>query len=331
MRCRLPSARSALSLLLGALLVSSCDWPDSPARSFEVARQGSYNAALSANGNLCIVGSILHGGSLWDVARAERLFDWNHRSGEASTFVASAFSPEADFALTADHQTLVLWDARSGAALTYWRAPNAVLAAALSPRGEFALLGLGDYSAVLFDAKRGGVQRSFLHQDRVQAVALSADGTLAVTGSEDRSARLWNVQTGEQLQRWEHREEVQTVAITADGSRVFSMAGYDRGVLWDAKTGAELATLPQPSLALQRGQLFSAAVFSVDGALLLTGSSDGQLQLWDGVNVHPLASWRLPKRDSFKPTSTGVVAVGFGADNTFYAVSTDGFVHQFAR
>lgn len=322
--------KQVIPITIVAALLSSCDSPP-PEQSWENALQGTYSASLSNDGKYALIGSIYHGGSLWNVRNNERMYNWNHKAGEATTIIATGFSPEGDFAMTADHQTMVLWDTRSGESVTYWTAPNEVMSLDLSPNGSFALLGLEDYSAVLFDVKRGGVKRTFYHQDRVRSVALDASGKLAVTGSEDGTARLWDTQSGEQLFLWQHDEEVLTVAISPDGEKAFTMSKYDRASIWSTRTGNLIGDLPLGRFALKRGQLYTSAEFSSDGRLLLTGNSEQLVQLWDTESLNQLASWTVPKRDKWRPTSASIEALSFVTDNEYYAVASDGFTHRLLR
>ncbi len=322
----------SLWLILLSLMLSACDTGMDPDKSWELAVKGTYSAALSEDGKLGVIGSITHGGSLWATEKDQRLFSWNHKKGEYSNIIASGFSPDARFALTADHQTMVLWDTITGAAITFWTAPNEVMSIDLTPNGNYALLGLEDYSAVLFDVKKGGIQRTFYHDDRVRSVALSHDGRLAVTGSEDETAKLWDVKSGKELFNWQHEDEVVTVAISADGSRALTVAKYDKAVIWDTSTGKAVGKLPLKATAIRRGQTFISARFSSDNQLLLTGSSDREVQLWDARKLKELAHWTVPKRDPWKPTGAAIAAVSFSSrDNQYYAIASNGFLHRLKR
>ena len=318
-----------LFLISVMLLITGCDGGSAPEESWETAVKGNYSAALSQDGTLSIIGSITHGGSLWATSQHERRFNWNHRQGEYSNIIASGFSPEGLFALTADHQTMELWDTTTGAALTFWTAPNEVLSVDLTPKGNYAFLGLGDYSAVLFDVKRGGIQRTFYHEDRVRSVALSANGELAISGSEDQTAKLWNINSGEALFSWPHADEVVTVAIAAKGDKAFSVAKYDKAVIWDTNSGKAIGELPLRPTAIKRGQSFTSARFSADSKLLLTGNSDRVVQLWDTQKLTEIKRWTVPKRDPWKPTSASISAVSFSNKRgEYYAIASNGFTHQ---
>jgi WD40 repeat protein len=326
------SQRSISASLPLLLLLTACDNGITPSQSLEVANTGSYSASLSTDGKLSVIGSINNGGSLWSVDKKARLFNWNHKQGEYSNIIASGFSPNGQYALTADHQTLVLWDTSTGAALTYWTAPNEVMSIDLSPDGNYALLGLEDYSAVLFDVKNGGIERTFYHNDRVRSVALSANGELAISGSEDQTAKLWDMQTSKELFSWQHGDEVVTVAISDQGDKAFSVAKYDKAVIWDTSSGKAIGELPLRPSAIKRGQSFTSARFSANGRLLLTGNSDRQVQLWDTSTLKELAHWTLPKRDPWKPTSASVLAVSFSnTTKQYYAVASNGYIHRLNR
>ena len=256
-----PSPFAIPALILTLALLGGCNRTGDVADTTELAAIGVYSAALSPDARFAVVGSLHHGGSLWRLSDAERLFDWNHQPGEQTNIIAASFSPDARFALTASHQTMVLWNVDSGAAVTYWNAPAEVMDLALPPGARFALLGLANYSAVLFDVQRGGILQTVHHENEVLSVALNETGEIALTGDEAGGALLWNTATGAQLQRWQHADEVVTVALSPDGSRALTVAKYDRAAVWDTASGALLWELPLRATAIKRGKSFTSARF----------------------------------------------------------------------
>lgn len=321
------------AVLFALLALAGCEKPALPDKSIEVAAQGLYSGALSDDATVAVVGSIVHGGSLWRVETAERLFDWNHRKGAKTEITSVAVTSHGEYAVTVEYSDMVLWNARTGQSLTWFAAPSEILAIDLSPDGRYAILGLADHTAVLFDIRRGGGNlRVFNHQGRVSSVSLSGDGQLLVTGSDDHSARAWNVSSGQLLHEWHHREPVVLVTIAPDGTRAFSVSKYDRAVVWDVQNGTELGVIPLRATAVQRGQTFTAARFSPNGDLLLTGSSDRVVQLWDTHTFSQVAHWVMPKRKAWKPTGAAVLSVAFDADgNRYYALASNGFIHRLKR
>ncbi|MDQ2076121.1 WD40 repeat domain-containing protein [Marinimicrobium sp. ABcell2] len=323
---------SLIARTLGAVFVllalSGCERPGEPEASLEVAVR-SVSAGVLV-GDRALLGSTRHGGSYWNLTTQERLYSWNHTSGEATLMTAVGLSPQADWALTSDRNTLVLWNAQTGAAEQFWSSPAEVIDLALGVEGERAFLGLTDHRAALYNVKRGGVIRSFPHEGPVTTVSLSADGRLALTGSDDGSAVLWNADNGEALARHRYSTDVHLVRLSPNGERALSATRYDGVSIWSTQDD-DVWKLPQGEERLKRGLRISAARFSDDGAYLLTGRPDGLVQLWDLEARTLMYTWRLPKRKRLQPTATVVLDVGFTEDlNRYRAMSSNGFVHELA-
>lgn len=315
-------------LMLALLLLTACEQADAPVKSLEVAARGLHSAALSSDGSFAIIGSIYHGGSLWRIKDSERLFNWNHKQGETTTIVATDFSFDGRWALSADPAALVLWDTQSGQGTRYWTAPGEILDVALGPGGQTALLGLSDHSALLFDIKRGGIRQTFTHGNRVRSVDISRDGLIALTGSEDYTATVWDTRSGKAITRMKHDNDVQLVELSADGAIAFSVSKYDKAVLWQARNGKVIAQLPLTEQHLLRGLTFTAACFDKNNRYLLTGRPDQIVQLWKLPQATEIQRWKLPKRSPWKPTSASVIAVGFNPDSQgAFAISANGFIH----
>lgn len=309
------------------VLTAGCDFKKKPESSVEVANVGMTAAALSDDGQYAVVGSLYNGISLWRLTDNERIFDWNHKENTATTLIAADFSPNGEWALTADAHTLVLWNTQSGEAPRYWSAPGEILSVQLSKDGQFALLGLADHTAVLFNVVRGGIVRTLNHSNRVRSVALSEDGKTALTGSEDYSAIAWDLQTGKAIARMQHNDDVQLVAISPDGSLALSMGKYDKAVIWKTENGETVGELDLNAERLKRGLKFTSARFSNDNALLLTGQPDQVATLWRIDNLKAVQSWRVKKRRAWKPSSASLLDLAFTSDpNRFKAVASNGFV-----
>ncbi|NVK42378.1 MAG: hypothetical protein HWE39_14140 [Oceanospirillaceae bacterium] len=316
---------AGMAAVLAALL-SGCNTGDEAVQWHEYAAQGAYSAALSEQGRYALVGSINHGGSLWDTSRNARLYSWNHRQGEFSLIANGAFSPDETFAVTAGQQELTLWSLVSGTAVWYWSAPAEILSVDLATNANHALLGLANHEAVYFDVKNGGISRTFRHDARVGAVALSRDGRFALTGSDAYRASLWDIQSGERLHSLEFGNIVDTVAFSADARLAFSSASLDRALIWDTRSGEVLQTLSNFHSLFQRRMSYLCARFSTSGEQLLTGSASGIVQLWDVASGRELKRWQVHKRAAYGPTSTGVYAVAFANDG-YYAIGSNGIIN----
>ncbi|GGO87883.1 hypothetical protein GCM10011348_42090 [Marinobacterium nitratireducens] len=316
---------SATAAALAALL-SGCGTAEEPTQWHEYAARGAYTAALSEQGRYALIGSIEHGGSLWDTSRHTRLYSWNHRPGEFSIIANGAFSPDETFAVTAGLQELTLWNLIDGTAVGYWSSPAEILAADLAANADSALLGLANHEAVLFDIKNGGVSRTLRHDARVGAVTLSRDGRFALTGSDAYRASLWDISSGERLHSLEFGNIVDTVALSPDARLAFTSASLDKALIWDTRSGEVLQTLSDFSSLFQRRISYLCARFSANGEQLLTGSASGMVQLWDVASGSELKRWQVHKRAAYGPTSTGVYAVAFAGDG-YYAIGSNGIIN----
>ncbi|MFT6917206.1 MAG: WD40 repeat protein [Motiliproteus sp.] len=312
---------------LVVILSAGCSYGDNPDSQSEIAVQGLYSAAVSSDGRYGIAGSIQHGGSLWDLQKEGRLFNWNHSSDGYSDLVAAAFSPEGDYAITASQQDMVLWQVSDGKPQWFWSAPAGILDVALSANGNLALLGLESNRALYFDIKNGGLKYNLRHPAKVRSVDVSDAGNWALTGSDDNSARLWDLNTGELALSVEHGNGVNTVALSPNGQLAFSAGQLDKALVWRTGSGDVFHTLTTDESLVPQRISYTSARFSANSDQLLTGTSSGLVQLWDVNRGAELRSWQMHKRSLFRPTSAALYALGFG-DGAYYAIASNGFVNE---
>ena len=314
------SVRLLIMLLPAMLLLSGCDKGKTPAEVHEVARQGAYSMTLSADGKAILVGSIHHGGSLWTVTPPERIYDWNHTAGIYSNITSAAFSPDGQFVATTDNRTIVLWQRDTGEAVWYWNAPGDIEDISLTSNGDYALLGMRDYTATLFDIKNGGIRQRLAHDGIVYDTSISDDGLLAATASDDLNARLWNLGNGKLLHTLKHENQVRTAQLSADGRLLFTSALNDNGRIWDTASGRLLKEIDKT-----RGH-YSAARFSADGSQLLTGNSSGQIELWNVSSGKRIQIWRATPRDTWVSNNVLVEDVAFSGQG-WIAAGANGLLY----
>jgi len=312
-----------------AFLLTACSSAEPPFDWQNYATLGLYSAAISEDGRYAVIGAQEEGGSLWEIETGERLYDWNHRKGDRSLIAKTAFSPEGDFAVTANQQDLVLWHTSTGKPEWFWSSPGEILAIDLMPKGRYALVGLANHTAVFFDIVNGGVQRTFRHDGRVRSVALSKDGTKAITGSDDYIARIWDIKSGKLLHQLELENIIDSVALSDDGSLAFSASSLDRGVVWDAQTGEVITYISGDESFTQKRISYLSARFSSDGTELLTGNSAGSVQLWDTDDGTMLKHWKAHKKSAYGPNSVSILAVSFSNSGLYIAVGSNGVLNEF--
>jgi WD40 repeat protein len=180
--------------------------------------------------------------------------------------------------------TVKLWRASDGSlSRTLVGHSRAVYGVACSPVAD-ALVSGGCGDVKLWDIATGAeVHTLFPPQtDEVTSVAIDASGALVATGSHDGQIRLFDLRAGQLL----HAERAHGAGATiwslrfsaATGAPLLANASLDgTAKLWDLRRAREpglLHTLRGHTRGVR------TVVFSPDGALLVTASSDGNFCVW---------------------------------------------------
>ncbi|MGV3533363.1 MAG: WD40 repeat domain-containing protein, partial [Chthoniobacteraceae bacterium] len=193
--------------------------------------------------------------------------------------------------------------------------PETTLSVAFHPDGKQVVVGSGDRTMRFFETESGKETRVLRqHADWVQHVSFDTAGERVLSGSRDRTAKIVNTQTGEVETTFADHQSAITAATFVSSREILTMDLARRVHLWDSKSGKrrkswtsgneakqELAlwdgyavvagatTTPElrdlregdivRSLAGHRAAVQTLAV-SPDGALLATGSLDGEVLIW---------------------------------------------------
>lgn len=317
--------------ILLSLCLAGCADTTGPDAFFPTSAMGINTAALSSDSRSAIIAAVEHGGALWDVNSAGRLFDWNHVDAGYTSIATAAFSPASNYAVTANAIDMVLWDVQSGESLAYWQSPGEVLDIALNRGADRALLGLTNGQAVLFDVRNGGILQTLNHQARVRSLAMDPDAQLAVTGADDYVARVWDIATGRLLSERHYDNNIDTVALSENQQLVFSSASLSSAQIWDARSGELISSISGDEWLWTRRVSYLAARFSEDGSELVTGSASGLVQLWDVRSGAELQRWRVKTLGRYGPVQASVYAVAFGPGRQITAIGSNGLVNRFER
>ena len=232
--------------------------------------------------------------------------------------------------------TVRLWNAITGEHVKTLRGHYSYLISlAFSPDGSILASGSEDDSIRLWDIATGQyIGGLWEHEAGVETLAFSPDGTMLASGSRDDRIILWDIKTREVVHTIsEHEDDVWAVAFSPDGKKLAS-GGRDKVSLWDVATAELLQTFRRPiarevpvdapeeltgDVPTDLPANATSIVFSPDAKVLVSGSYDRTIRLW---NIATGEQLRTLEGHSYSITS---VAVSPGS-TTIASGSVDGTV-----
>lgn len=231
---------------------------------------------------------------------------WDLASGKALVTIpygaeyvhAVAFSPDGKLVATGGNDPrgyVKIWNAQSGQLVKAFHGhTDDVLSVEFSHDGRRLLTSSYDKTARLWDVETGQLLRTYIgHNWWVWSAQFSPDESQIVTASQDGTAMIWNTATGASKPFMGHKGPVYTAVFSPDGKFVVSGGYDDRVLIWDPVSDAQplkIADLIAGNGATAAAKFralvgHSAPVHTValsrDGKLVLSGSNDNSIKLWD--------------------------------------------------
>ena len=264
------------------------------------------------------------------------------RTGHDNIATSVAFSSDGTLIVSCDSDTLLLWDATSGAPI------GQPIVASSDDRGMdravIAVAYVWDTSRVVSVTGDGTVRSWKLDEENRASAALtndlgspsrvvvSRDGSRIVSGDYDGVLQVWSVDENRGMTRIAslgegHEGYIASVALSDD--RTLAISGDSEGTLrlWDVRRrtiiGDPLIVTEQRNI-LGRPSVTEVA-FSSDGKLAVSSASDGWLRLWNVEYDVGLTPRGKPQRSEardvtgllFSPSDT-VIVFGDGTDGTIH-------------
>ena len=257
-------------------------------------------------------------GWIWllDSAGADRKIIPAHRERAGTVrdgVKALAFSLDGKLLASASAD-IGLWDPFTGQEVSRFSGQGEFVTslAFAPPDGNFLATGGSDQTIRFWDLKtKQELARLRGHLDEIQSLAFAPSGEWLASGSKDGIVCLWDPHRRPNpdgfaslpVSVWWN------LAFSADGKRLVSVAGshhfYDPGPLlsWD------LATLQPTAPPIDAGTNNSSVAISPDGRLLVAGSGDGSIHVWDLARQHEVTN--------FPAHSSKVILLKFAAQGRF--------------
>ena len=202
--------------------------------------------------------------------------------GHSGFTYSISFSPDGSVLVSGGGDKIGLWDATTGKLKQ--TLPEGASSISLSPDGKtLASNNIGRFELSLWDVTTGEKKRTIAgYMGQVKSVAFGPDGKTLASGSLRGEIHLWDTNTGEKKQqlfrgsRTISSVDPGSLSFSPDGKTLASGNGEEID-LWDATTGDLKKTLTGHDRAV------SSISFSPDGSLLVSGSRDGTVRLWDAM------------------------------------------------
>ncbi|MXV72987.1 sigma-70 family RNA polymerase sigma factor [Candidatus Poribacteria bacterium] len=192
-------------------------------------------------------------------------------------------------------------------------------------------------------AQKSVVQNSG-HRDWYSAVAFSPDGTKLVSAAAngtivfggfpigfsstkpDNLIRLTDVSTGDELATLQ-RGSGELIFSPDDRTKTVAIKGVGDIRLWNTETGDELVIPIHDDLPLgfhHNVPTVLAVAFSPDGRWLVSGTTEGEIRMWDVATGEPLAVFAEPTEQE---NLGHISAVAFSPDRALLAAGTPTQLH----
>ncbi len=273
---------------------------------------GSYGAAISADNQYLITGSIGGYGRLWDVNQGKVLYSVQHEESDEGGIIAAAFSTDNKFLVTIEQQSIARWSVADGRLLGFWSWPD-LRDVDISSDGRYALIGMKVNQAIYFDMRLGKMKYVFPHHEKITSVSLSADGRFALTGSDDWHASLWSLSTGDHVWSKNLEYKISRVELSDDGKLAMANAYSGKTKIFSTDYGGKLVS----TLVVKRlGMTVVSADFSDDGRILATGRAAKAIEIWDVQTGKKIKGWLPEVKERVQPDSATILALNISPDGS---------------
>lgn len=240
--------------------------------------------------------------------------------GHNGMITTTSVLPSSDLAVSGGVDgVVVLWDLAACSGRTLYQHRGAVTCSALSADGTLLVSGDTDGRLSVWDLERErivGVMSG--HDGPVTGCDLSADGLRLVSGSSDRTVMVWSLESGQRTHVF-HAHECEVLAVAWSAGLAWSASADHSARAWELSRQSR-----PPAHRLRHAAGVTDVALSPDGQLLISGSLDCTVRIWDttsGSSVQTLRGHQDAVRSVDCAPGGGAIA----------SVSADGEIRLWSR
>ncbi len=264
---------------------------------------GSLIASVEELGNVLIFNNLTATPTIADTIK----------TGTAYAFSAD-FAPTNDrIAVGASSGKMNIYNLPGGALFKSVVAHSSyVFSVAYSPDGTMLASGGADNKAKIWTADGTLLFTLNGYSDDVLSVKFSPDNAFLATGGSEGKIKIWKTADGSLFRTIDaHTGEVKQVDISPDGTMLVSASTDQTCKIWNFQTGEMIAKFGNAN-----GGVVWSAAWSPDGGKIVTGTSEGDVILWNVSGVSGVAETRgvFAGAECFPNPATDFVNLALPAD-----------------
>ncbi len=250
----------------------------------EARSRAVHGAAFSPDGRTIAVGDYGAQLKLHD-ARDGRVLLVFSTQDKFGLYESLAFTPDGSKLITVgDRCDTTVWDVKTGQALRTFKGLENVKSVGVSPDGQLVVIGGVDGKVRIMNLETGEeVACRKGHSRAINAVAFSPNGRQFVSGCMEGQAKLWNLSPSPDRIELSADRPGQ-LAFSPDGEKL-AVGGLEGGIqIWEIRSGKQVATLKGHT------SMITGLGYLLGGCLLVSGSSDSSIKIWDPIRTNVLRS-----------------------------------------